>query len=343
VVDFVTKWTTKAGLTAKRLLGWIGLASSKYHAWTDRYGKVNEHNGPVPRDHWLTADEKRAIVDFHRDHPLEGYRRLTYRMIDRDIVACAPASVYRVLSQAGLLQRWKFKANSKGTGFVQPVQPHEHWHVDVSYLNVAGTFYYLCSVLDGASRAIIHWEIREQMKEADVEQIIQKAKECHPGVTPRIITDNGPQFVAKDFKEFIRVSGMTHVKTSPYYPQSNGKIERWHRTLKHDAVRKQTPLSKEDTARVVARFVTHYNTERLHSALGYVTPHDYLAGRQAAIHAERDRKLEAAREQRRQTRQAETKHTPSPQLESGATLTPELNPAPSPLSSTPATDNSNSG
>ena len=343
MVDFVSKWTAKAGLTAKRLLGWIGLAPSKFHAWTDRYGKVNEHNGPMPRDHWLTADEKKAIVEFHRDHPLEGYRRLCYTMIDRDVVACAPASVYWVLSQAGLLKRWNFKASLKGTGFVQPVVPHEHWHVDVSYLNLAGTFYYLCSVLDGASRAIVHWEIREQMKEADVEQIIQKGKECHPGVTPRIITDNGPQFLAKDFKEFIRLSGMTHVKTSPYYPQSNGKIERFHRTLKHDAVRKQTPLSKADADRVVGRFVTHYNTERLHSALGYVTPHDYLAGRQATIHADRDRKLEAARERRRLARQAEARRGPNPPPESRATLPQELNPTSSPLSSTPATTNSDSG
>jgi transposase InsO family protein len=343
VVDFVTKWTAKAGLTAKRLLGWVGLSPSKYHAWTDRYGKANEHNGPVPRDHWLTADEKTAIVAFHREHPLEGYRRLTYLMIDRDVVACAPASVYRVLARNGLLSRWKPRASARGAGFDQPSRPHEHWHVDVSYLNLAGTFYYLCSVLDGASRAVVHWEIREQMKEADIEQILQKAKECHPGVTPRVITDNGPQFLAKDFKEFIRISGLTHVRTSPYYPQSNGKIERWHRTLKHDAVRRQTPLSKADADRVVGNFVTHYNTERLHSALGYVTPHDYLAGRQPAIHAARDRKLEDARERRRLARQAEAGSVPGQLPESGAMLPKELNPSPSPLSSTPAAANSDSG
>jgi putative transposase len=343
VIDFVKAWTAKAGLTAKRLLGWVGLAPSKYHAWADRYGTVNEHNGPVPRDHWLTADEQKAIVNFHREHPLEGYRRLCYMMIDRDVVACAPASVYRVLSRNGLLSRWRPRASARGAGFDQPSRPHEHWHVDVSYLNLAGTFYYLCSVLDGASRAIVHWEIREQMKEADVEQIIQKGKECHPGVTPRIITDNGPQFLAKDFKEFIRLSGMTHVRTSPYYPQSNGKIERWHRTLKHDAVRKQTPLSKADADRVVGNFVTHYNTERLHSALGYVTPHDYLTGRQHTIHADRDRKLEAARERRRFARRAEARTATNTPPESRATLPTELNPSPSPLSSTPASANSDSG
>jgi len=341
IVDFVRTWSTKAGITAGRLLRWIGLAPSTYHTWTQRYGKANEHNGAVPRDHWLTPDERKAIVDFHQQYPLEGYRRLCFMMIDRNIAACAPATVYRVLSQAGLLQRWNPKPSLKGTGFVQPLQPHEHWHVDVSYLNIAGTFYYLCSVLDGASRAIVHWDIREQMTEADIEQIIQKAKECHPGVTPRIITDNGPQFLAKDFKEFIRISGMTHVKTSPYYPQSNGKIERFHRTLKHDAVRKQTPLSKADADRVVGGFILHYNTVRLHSAIGYVTPHDVLAGRRDAIHAERDRKLEEARERRRLVRQ--TAHTiPTPSCESGATVPNESIPH-NPLSPSTATANYNSG
>ena len=338
VVDFVRDWAAKAELPAKRLLGWVGLAAAKYHAWTGRYGQAPEPNGKVPRDHELTAAEKKAIIDFHHRHPFEGYRRLTYLMIDRDVVACSPATVYRVLSFAGLLKRWNSKPSAKGTGFVQPVRPHDHWHVDISYLNIAGTFYYLCSVLDGASRAVVHWDIRERMTEPDVEQILQRAKECHPGVTPRVITDNGPQFLARDFKEFIRLSGMTHVKTSPYYPQSNGKIERWHRTLKHDAVRKQTPLSKADADRVVARFVTHYNTERLHSALGYVTPHDYLAGRQPAIHAARDRKLEAARERRRDARQAERnahrgESMPGPQTR--ATLPAVLSSEPDPSSSSP--------
>jgi transposase InsO family protein len=123
-------------------------------------------------------------------------------------------------------------------------------------------------------------------------------------VTPRIISDNGPQFIAKDFKEFIRLCGMTHVKTSPYYPQSNGKIERFHRTIKGDCIRTETPLSLEDAQRVVARYVEHYNTVRLHSAIGYVTPQAKLEGRDREILAERDRKLEAARERRKQQRQA---------------------------------------
>jgi transposase InsO family protein len=140
------------------------------------------------------------------------------------------------------------------------------------------------------------------MKEIDVEQIFQRAREKFPGVAPRIISDNGPQFIAKEFKAFIRLCGMTHVRTSPYDPQSNGKIERWHRSLKEDCIRPETPLSLEDARCSVFRFVEHYNTVRLPSALGYVTPKDKLEGREAEIFAERDRKLEAARERRRVVR-----------------------------------------
>ena len=113
----------------------------------------------------------------------------------------------------------------------------------------------------------------------------------------------GPEFVAKDFKEFIRLSGMTHVRTSPYYPQSNGKIERWHKSLKGECIRPGTPLSLEDALRLVEGYVEHYNNVRLNSAIGYITPKDVLAGHQHEIQAERDRKLEAAREQRKNRRQ----------------------------------------
>jgi putative transposase len=303
IVDFVKRWSDKTGFAVTCFLLWIGIATSKWHSWKDRYGKANEHNAWIPRDHWLEAVEKQAIIDFHARYPLEGYRRLTFMMLDTDVAACSPASVYRVLKGAGLLERHNSKPSSKGKGFVQPLRPHEHWHVDVSYLNLAGTFYYLCCLLDGCSRYVVHWEIREAMTEVDIEQIIQRGRERFPGVTPRIISDNGPQFIAKDFKEFIRICGMTHVKTSPYYPQSNGKIERFHRTIKGDCIRQETPLTLEDARRVVARYVEHYNTVRLHSAIGYVTPQAKLQGRDKEILAERDRKLEAARERRKLQRQ----------------------------------------
>lgn len=301
----MNRWSDRADVPATKFIAWLGIASSKFYDWKDRYGKVNEHNGQVPRDWWLEDWEKRAILDYQQQYPLEGYRRLTFMMLDDDVVAVSPSSVYRVLKQAGVLARQNVTPSKKGTGFVQPIAPHEHWHVDISYLNICGTFYYLCSLLDGCSRYLVHWEIRESMTEADVETIVQRAREKFPGARPRIISDNGPQFIAKDFKEFIRIAGMTHVRTSPYYPQSNGKLERYHRTIKHDCLRKKTPLSLDDARRAVGDFVLHYNTVRLHSAIGYVTPQDLLSGLAPEIFAERDRKLAEARERRVAKRRAE--------------------------------------
>lgn len=298
MVDYVRFWKDKTEVSANRILGWIGVPEGTFYSWKQRYGKVNEHNGWIPRDHWLEDWEKRAILDFYWKHPLDGYRRLTYMMLDANVVAVSASSVYRVLKGAGVLDRRNPKATRKGKGFHQPSGSHAHWHVDISYLNLGGTFYYMCSVLDGYSRRIVHWEIREQMTERDVETILQRAREKFPGATPRIITDNGPQFIAKDFKQFIRVCGMTHVRTSPYYPQSNGKIERYHRTIKGDCIRPGSPLSLEDARRLVGNYVVEYNEVRLHSAIGYVTPSDKLYGREKEIFAERDRKLGEARAER---------------------------------------------
>lgn len=105
VVDYVHRWTERAELPVRRLLGWLGLGPSKFHTWKDRYGRVNEHNGKIPRDFWLEDWEKQAILDFHDSHPLEGYRSLTFMMLDDDVVAVSPASAYRVPKSAGQLDR----------------------------------------------------------------------------------------------------------------------------------------------------------------------------------------------------------------------------------------------
>jgi len=261
-------------------VAWIGIGQSKYFDWKQRYGKVNEHNAKVPRDHWLEEDERKNILDYQQENRLEGYRRLTYMMMDADVVAASPATVYRVLKSAGLMSRWNNKPTTKGTGFVQPLQPHEHWHVDLAYVNICGTFYYLCSVLDGCSRFIIQSEVRESMKESDVEIVLQKAREKFPDAKPRIITDNGSQFIAKDFKEFIRLSGMSQIE----------------------------------------KFIEHYNHQRLHSSIGYVTPADRLSGNHTAIHCQRDEKLKQARKKRAANRQRQREDSTPIQIETKTKL-----------------------
>jgi hypothetical protein len=150
--------------------------------WRKRSSVKIEHNGWVPRDFWSEPWEKGPIIEFHLKNSLEGYRRLTFMMLDADVAAVSPASVWRVLKQAGLLSRWKSKPSRKRTDFEQLLRPHQHWHIDVSYITLCGTFYYLCSILDG----------------------------------------------------FIR-----------FLVQSNGKLERRHKSLKSECIRPGTPLSLE--------------------------------------------------------------------------------------------------
>ncbi|MGC9942061.1 MAG: helix-turn-helix domain-containing protein [Verrucomicrobiota bacterium] len=126
------KWSQKTELPLCRLVCTAYLGLSKFYNWQDRYGRANEHNAPAPRDFWLERWEVEAIIQSQAQYPLEGCRRLCFMMLDRDVVAVSPSSVYRVLRKAGLLGK-AFKPSRKGTGFVQPLQPHEHRHVDISY------------------------------------------------------------------------------------------------------------------------------------------------------------------------------------------------------------------
>lgn len=166
MIDFIHKCGgERSGISRLQIVGWVGIARSKFYDWRDRYGKANEHNAWIPRDHWIEGWERDRIVEFARAHPLEGYRRLTLMppppgsgtlwaacgspsrgfpaprlmMLDRDVVAVSPSTTYRVLSAEGLLQKWIGRPSRKGTGFEQPLSAHEHWHVDVSHINVAGT------------------------------------------------------------------------------------------------------------------------------------------------------------------------------------------------------------
>lgn len=302
MVDFVSHWSRRTKLPVSKLLKWLGLSAAKFYDWTQRRGRENSHNGAQPRDFWILPWEKKKVIDYYREHPLEGYRRLTFMMLDADIVAISPSTTRRILLGAGLLRRWNGKESKKGGGFQQPLLPHEHWHIDISYLNIAGTFYYFIGILDGASRYIVAWDIKGHMTEKDVELVLQRAKEKFPDARPRIISDNGPQFIARDFREFIRLSGMTHVRTSPYYPQSNGKLERLNKTIKVECIRPQVPLSLSDARRLVGKYVEHYNSVRLHSSIGYVAPEAWLNGRHTEIFNTRRTKLEQARVARQETR-----------------------------------------
>ena len=311
VMDFVRCWSEKAEIGVGRFIAWLGVTGSKFYDWQQRYGCVNEHNGWIPRDFWLELWEKEVIIDFHLKKPLEGYRRLTFMMLDAGVVAVSPASVWRVLQQAGLLSRWKGKPSRKGTGFEQPLQPHQHWHIDVSYINLCGTFYYLCSILDGYSRSIVHWDLRESMKEADIEVIRTRQGEVSGGQT----ADDFRQRTAAHRSRFQGVHSHLGYDARAHLAVLSA-VQRKNRTLapitETGVIWPLTPLTLDEARRLIQTYVDRYNTVRLHSAIGYVTPQDMLLGHQAEIYAERDRKLEQARRLRQLRRNRVTTFPASP-------------------------------
>ena len=284
----------------------IGISKSKYYSWQKRFGMDNKHNASVQKKHWLLDWEKEAMIAYAKKHPGIGYRRLTYMMLDENVVAVSPSTTYRVLKKAGLLYRWNpgRKTTSKGNGFKQPSTIHKHWHIDIKYVNFKGVFLFLISIIDGFSRFIVHHELRRNMQTFDVELTLQRALEKYPGVSPRIISDNGSQFISKDFAAFLKLSGLQHIRTSVAYPQSNGKIERFHRSISEEHLRKQSFINLDDAKRQISMYIDHYNTERLHSALFFLTPEDFLLDRVDERLAERQRKLDQARKNRIEARYA---------------------------------------
>ena len=189
--------TNKTNTPVNKLLGMIGITSGSRRI--DRFGKRNNHNGFIPKKHWIVEWERQAIINYAQTHIGEGYRRMTYMMIDENIAAVNPSTTYRVLKSAGLLSRWnKVKKSSKGNGFDQPTFPHPAaaGHSDIKYVNFRGIFLFLISVIDGYSRYIVHHELRMNMQEFDVKLTVQRALEKYPLAKPRLITDNGSQFIS---------------------------------------------------------------------------------------------------------------------------------------------------
>ena len=302
----MTHLKERAGFPIKKSLAVLSLPARTYHRWTCLSGKKPRPEGVVPKGHWILPEEREKIVAFKRQHPTVGGVRLTYMMLDQGIVAVSPSTVFRVLREAGLSSRWTLPDGRKASrqGFHQPQRPHEQWHSDIAYINLRGTHYFFISVLDGYSRAIVFWDLCLSMTTADVELVIQRALETLPKglAKPRIISDNGPQYLSTEFRAYLRDQEVVHSRIRVGHPQSNGKIERFHKTLKSECVRTQALGGFEEAKTILAAYVHEYNHERLHSALNYLTPADYLKGEETIKQRLERRKnaLEKARNDRRQ-------------------------------------------
>jgi len=307
VVETILNYRDRTELPLKELVSYADISRSKFYGWEKRHGISNNHNGNIPRFHWLTEREKEAIIKYARSNEEEGYRRLCYRMIDEDIAYASPSTVYRVLKEEGLLNGYiTRKESKKGHGYVQPERPHEEWHTDITYVNVLGSFMFLVVVIDGYSRFVVQHELRKSMKDKDVCFVLQKAHERFPKEKPRIISDRGGQFISRELQSYLRYIGLKQTYISVGYPESNGKIERFFKTAKEECIRRSSFLSLDDARKIIDRYIEHYNYERLHSAIDYVAPYDMLTGRREKILEEREKKLEHARKIRKENRKSKS-------------------------------------
>jgi transposase-like protein len=279
------------GISLLTLAVFAGVSRRTFREWQLRRGKETQHNGHIPREHWLTPFEQEAIIRYCEDRMELGYRTLCWQMVDADIVFVSPGTVYNVLKKSGMTKKWAEIEEAAKKGFEQPKAIHEHWHIDFSYIRVCGVFYYFISVMDGYSRKILSWDLCQSMEGLWAEIAVAKAMEKYPCAKPRLITDNGSQFISKDFRELTRLLDIEHTFTSPGHPQSNGKLERFHRTLKSEHVRVSAYLSYEDAKERMKRWIEYYNEQRLHAALFYLSPEDVFQGLKETRLAERKEKL----------------------------------------------------
>jgi transposase InsO family protein len=272
-----------------------------YYRWRQRQaqGELEDQKAQPVDLYQALPEEAAAVQRFALEHPRDGYRRLAWMMVDQDVAYLSPSSVYRILDRHQLLCRWK-PSRSAGQKPAPPTRPHQVWHTDLMYLWISGRWYFFMAVLDGFSRFVLHWDLLASMRSAEVVDVVHAALEKHPAVKPRIVHDNGPQFTGKEFRDLIQRFTLEEIRIRVYHPESNGKIERFHGLLRQEGLSDQELKHQLHAQEVIGRWVEHYNQERLHASLNYLTPQDWLLQRQQTRLAERKRKLAAAQKHRSQ-------------------------------------------
>ena len=291
----ILRYKSMTGISLEALLSRAGISQRTWREWMRRRGVETKHNNNIPKNYHLTPEEIKAIIGYCTENPLKGYRVLCYEMLDKNVASVSCGSVYNVIKRYNLGKKWAEAQEMKKRGFDQPKAVHEQWHIDFSYIRIAGTFYYFLGILDGYSRRMLGWRLCQNMEGVNAEILVAEMKELYPEAAGvRVISDNGSQFISKDFNELLGLLEFAHTFTSANHPQSNGKLERFNRTLKTEHVRRSAYLDYQDACLRMANWIAYYNTERLHGAIRYLTPNDVFYNRTSVRLAERKEKLQTA-------------------------------------------------
>lgn len=274
----------------------LELSKARYYNWLHRSGggKLEDKIGKSMHLDKILPWEIEACISYAREHTREGYRRLAWMMVDEAIVYLSPSTVYRILLAHDLLYRWKRTNSGTLNKPPTPQKPDEQWHTDIMYLWISGRWYFLVSVLDGYSRYIVHWELLTSMRADEVVDVVHRALEKTTG-HPRIVHDNGSQFKSKEYRGLIKQFELEDIKVKVSHPESNGLIERFHRTVREEGIGEEELRDLYQARDIIASWVRHYNEERLHGAINYLRPWDYYYGNPELVLAARQKKLERAR------------------------------------------------
>ena len=292
----------RSHLPARRTLKMLEIPSTTFYRWYDRLQSVGpealEDKSPKPERDWnRTPDDIRdRIIKLALDEPELSPRELAVRFTDTESYFVSEASVYRLLKSHDLITSPAFIVIKAADQFKdKTTAPNQMWQTDFTYLKVIGWgWLYLSSILDDYSRYIIAWKLCTTMKAGDVTDTLElalQASGCDQANVvhkPRLLSDNGASYISGDLAEWLEDNDMGHVRGAPYHPQTQGKIERWHQTLKNRILLENYYFPADLEAKIEA-FVEHYNHRRYHESINNLTPADVYFGRGQTILLQRER------------------------------------------------------
>ena len=298
----IIKIVEQSHLPAKKTLDQLGIARRTFYRWYDRYveggPEALEDRPSRPNRVWnrISAEVQSQIIDMALEQSELSPRELAVRFTDEKRYFVSEATVYRLLKAHDLITSPAFVVIKAADEFRdKTMRPNEMWQTDFTYFKIIGWgWVYLSTVLDDFSRYIIAWKLCTTMRAEDVTDTLElalTASGCDSARVlhkPKLLSDNGPSYIASELAEWIDANGMSHVRGAPLHPQTQGKIERWHQTLKNRILLENYFLPG-DLERQIEAFDEHYNHRRHHESLGNVTPADAYFGRASAIIKQRER------------------------------------------------------
>lgn len=308
----IIRLVEQSHLPAKRTLQMLGIPKTTFYRWYDRYLSIGEagleDRSPHPGRVWnrIPDEVREQIVELALEEPELSPRELATRFTDMEKHFISEASVYRILKAHDLITSPTFMVIRAANEFTEKTTAPNHlWQTDFTYLKVIGWgWFYLSTILDDFSRYIVAWKLCATMKASDVTDTLELALEAS-GCTsarvrhrPRLLSDNGSSYVSHDLAKWLDGQEMDHVRGAPHHPQTQGKIERWHQTLKNRILLENYYLPGA-LEQAVEAFVEHYNHRRYHESLGNLTPADVYFGRSHDILSERSKIKEQTLKQRR--------------------------------------------